>query len=104
MLYETVSISPGTPKEILNEDLPICAKDPFQHQLQFRVETCIAILEMTGADQAFLNITATCDKGSVFTYDPESQRQRVQWNHTTPLGQRDSFLKAKLTTRSITSK
>jgi len=45
-------------------------------------ELCLDLLQRTENEPDLLNSIITCDETSVFTYDPETKRQSMQWKST----------------------
>jgi len=51
-------------------------------------ELCLDLLQRIENEQDLLNSIITCDETWVFTFDPETKRQSMQWKST--LSQRTS--------------
>ena len=76
-------------RRILKEDLnmrKICAKIVpkllSEEQKERRKELCLDLLQRIEKGPDLLNSIITCDETWVFTYDPETKRQSMQWKST----------------------
>ena len=47
-----------------------------------RKELCLDLLQRIHNEPELLNSITTCDETWVFTYDPETKRQSMQWKST----------------------
>ena len=45
-------------------------------------ELCLDLLQRTENEPDLLNSIITCDETWIFTYDPETKRQSMQWKST----------------------
>jgi histone-lysine N-methyltransferase SETMAR len=86
MIALMVNIDKETVRQVLHEDLnmtKVCAKmvprllTPEQKENRERI--CTDILEQIQADSHFLDKVITCDETWIFTYDPETKRQSMNW-------------------------
>ena len=67
-------------------------------QKERRKELCLDLLQRVDTEPDLLNSIITCDETWVFTYDPETKRQSIQWKSTSsprPKKARKSRLKFK---------
>jgi len=51
-------------------------------QKERRKELCLDLLQRNENEPDLLNSIITCDETWVFTYDPETKRQSMQWKST----------------------
>jgi len=75
--------------QILREELnmrKVCAKMVpkllSDEQKECRKELCLDLLQCIENELDLLNLIITCDETWVFTYDPETKRQSMQWKST----------------------
>ena len=67
-------------------------------QKERRKEICLGLLQRIENEPDLLNSIITCDETWVFTYDPETKQQSMQWKSTSsprPKKARMSCLKFK---------
>ena len=76
-------------QRILREELnmrKVCAKMVpkllSEEQKEGHKELCLDILQCTENEPDLLNSIITCDETWVFTYDPETKQQSIQWKST----------------------
>jgi len=64
----------------------VCAKMvpkmPSDEQKECRKEMCLDLFQHIENEPDLLNSIITCDETWVFTYDPETKRQSMQWKST----------------------
>jgi hypothetical protein len=85
-LPDTVGISYGVCQEILTENLNmhrISTKFVPQlltdDQMQWRINICLELRERANEDPAFVSRTIIGDKSWIYSYDPETKQQLLQW-------------------------
>ena len=78
-------------RQILREELnvrKVCAKMVpkalLEEQKECRKELSLDLLQRFENEPDLLNLIITCDETWIFTYDPETKRQSVQWKSTSP--------------------
>jgi len=83
---EEVSLDRESVRQILREELnmrKVCAKMVpkllSDEQKERRKELCLELLQRTENEPDLSNSIITCDETWVFTYDPETKRQSMQW-------------------------
>jgi histone-lysine N-methyltransferase SETMAR len=86
---EEVNLNRESVRRILKEELnkrKFCAKivpkllsDEQKERLK---ELCLDLLQRIENEPDLLNWIITCDGTWVFTYDPETKRQSMEWNST----------------------
>ena len=86
---EEVNLDRKSVRQILTEELnvrKVCAKmvpKPLSdEQKERRKELCLDLLQCIDNLPDLLNWIITCDETWVFTCDPETKRQSVQWKST----------------------
>ena len=86
---EEVSLGRESFRRILREESntrKVCAKMVpkllSDEQKEHRKELCLDLLQRTENEPDLLNSIITCDETWVFTYDPETKRQSMQWKST----------------------
>jgi hypothetical protein len=89
MIAEELNVDKETARQIFTQNLKmkkVCAnmvpKNLNEDQKLNREEMCQNVLEKTEEDPDFLNSVVTCDETWLFQYDPESERQSIQWETT----------------------
>ena len=55
-------------------------------QKERRKELCLDLLQRIENEPDLLNSIITCDETWIFTYDPETKRQSMQWKATSSPG------------------
>jgi len=86
---EEVNLDRESVRRILREELnmrKVCAKMVpkllLDEQKERRKELCLDLLQRIENEPDLLNSIITCDETWVFTYDPETKRQSIQWKST----------------------
>jgi len=82
---EEVSLDRESVRRILMEELnmrKVCAKLVSDEQKERRKKLCLEILQRIENEPDLLNSIITCEETWVFTYDPETKRQSMQWKST----------------------
>ena len=85
---EEVNLDRESVRRILKEELNMrnfCAKmvpKLSDEQKECRKEMCLDLLQRIENEPDLLNSIITCDETWLFTYDPETKRQSIQWKST----------------------
>jgi len=90
---EEVSLDRESVRRILREELDVrkvCAKMVAKllsdEQKERRKELCLVLLQRIENEPDLLYLIVTCDEACVFTCDPETKRESMQWNSTSSSG------------------
>lgn len=85
-IAEIVDLDRESVRRILTEELnmhKVCAKMVPKllttEQMQRRQELCIDLLQRIENEPELMESVVTCDETWIFTYDPETKRQSMQW-------------------------
>ena len=88
-IAEEVSLDREIVRRILREELKmrkVCAKMVpkllSDEQKERRKKLCLELLQRIENEPDLLTLIITCDETWVFTYDPETKRQSIQWKST----------------------
>ena len=86
---EEVNLDRESVQQILREELnmrkvfaKMVPKLLSDEQQEHHKELCLDLLQCIENEPDFLNLIITCDETWVFTYDPETMRQSMQWKST----------------------
>jgi len=86
---EEVNLDRESVRRILREEMDMrkgCAKMVpkllSDEQNERRTELCLDFLQCTENEPDLVNSIVTCDETCVFTYDPETKRQSMEWKST----------------------